>query len=119
MGMLGDRLRAGALGAVLATPGALALPGHAGAIAAPRYQSNDYCRGQCHDILPPGENGNATLADILANRTLGTRPGHTDDQLGPYSSLVDGYTGLTDATLGSFFDDASFGVPSGQVASTV
>lgn len=115
----GIRLRAAALGAVLATLAALALPTSAGASAARSYQANDYCQGQCDDILPPGENGNATLADILANRVLGTRPAHTDDQLGPYSSLVDGYTGLTNATLGSFFDDASFGVPANQVASTV
>ncbi|HEY4377780.1 MAG TPA: penicillin acylase family protein, partial [Acidimicrobiales bacterium] len=81
--------------------------------------STDYCAGQCADILPPGENGNATLADILANKLLGTRPGHTMDQLGPYSSLADGYQGLTDATITDFFNDSSFGVPSGQVASVI
>src|SRR3981081_4669065 len=42
--------------------------------------NNDYCLGQCNDILPPGESGNATLAQILANKVLGTRPAHTDDQ---------------------------------------
>ncbi|MFC4036062.1 penicillin acylase family protein [Streptomyces polygonati] len=77
----------------------------------------DYCAGQCADILPPGENGNATLADILANKAFGTRPSHTMDQLGPYSSLADGYQSLTDSTITSFFNDSSFGVPSGQVAS--
>src|SRR5436305_11628139 len=34
--------------------------------------SNDYCGGQCSDILPPGENGNATLAQILLNQAFGT-----------------------------------------------
>src|SRR5256885_625261 len=38
-------------------------------------QVNDYCLGQCHDILPPGENGNATLADILSHKLFGTRAG--------------------------------------------
>ncbi|MFE2411412.1 penicillin acylase family protein [Kitasatospora sp. NPDC059408] len=78
----------------------------------------DYCAGRCNDILPPGENGNATLAEILLNRVFGTRPAHTDDQLGPYASLASGYPGLTEAGLRSFFNDASFGVPADQVAST-
>ncbi|MFI9364349.1 penicillin acylase family protein [Kitasatospora sp. NPDC053057] len=78
----------------------------------------DYCGGRCTDILPPGENGNATLAEILLNRMFGSRPAHTDDQLGPYSALASGYPGLTEAGLRSFFNDASFGVPADQVAST-
>jgi len=104
---------AGALGAEAATPAVTAPAATASTPAAA-----DYCGGQCSDILPPGENGNATLAQILANRTLGTRPAHTDDQLGPYSSLVDDYTGLTDQNLSQFFDSSSFGVPADQVAST-
>jgi len=87
--------------------------------AAVAAQPNDYCGGQCNDILPPGENGNATLADILANKALGTRPAHTDDQLSTYGSLADGYRSLTNANLGQFFDDASFGVPADQVESTI
>ena len=89
------------------------------ATPAPNAVANDYCAGQCNDILPPGTNGNATLADILAFRTLGIKPAHTDDQLGPYASLVDNYTGLTNQTLGNYFNDSSFGVPSNQVASTI
>ncbi|MEV6010816.1 penicillin acylase family protein [Streptomyces sp. NPDC051976] len=100
-----------ALGATLVAP--LPLAAHAADGTA------DYCAGQCADILPPGENGNATLADILANKVFGTRPAHTMDQLGPYASLADGYPGLTDATVTNFFNDASFGVPSGQVASVI
>ncbi|SFF32403.1 Acyl-homoserine lactone (AHL) acylase PvdQ [Actinacidiphila alni] len=98
-----------ALGATLVAP--LPMAAHAA------DSSGDYCAGQCSDILPPGENGNATLADILANKVFGTRPAHTSDQLGPYASLADGYPQLTDATLGKFFNSSSFGVPSGQVAS--
>jgi acyl-homoserine lactone acylase PvdQ len=79
----------------------------------------DYCLSQCNDILPPGENGTATAAQILANKITGAKPAHTDDQLGKYSSLVDGYTGLTNDTLGSYFDDSSFGVPANQVESTL
>ncbi|MEU3462318.1 penicillin acylase family protein [Streptomyces sp. NPDC006733] len=77
----------------------------------------DYCQGRCGDILPAGENGNATLADILAHKVLGTRPAHAADQLGPYANLATGYPSLTDASISTFFNDASFGVPSGQVAS--
>ncbi|NUS12432.1 MAG: penicillin acylase family protein [Streptomyces sp.] len=108
---------------VLGTAAASALLALAATLVAPvppaahAADSGDYCAGQCADILPPGENGNATLADILANKALGTRPSHTADQLGPYASLADGYPGLTDATLTNFFNDASFGVPASQVAS--
>jgi acyl-homoserine lactone acylase PvdQ len=88
------------------------------AAAAGATASNDYCGGQCSDILPPGENGNATLGQILLNQAFGTQPSHAEDQLGPYANLATGYSGLTDATIDNFFNDASFGVPSHQVAST-
>ncbi|MEU6419090.1 penicillin acylase family protein [Streptomyces spiralis] len=80
--------------------------------------ANDYCGGRCSDILPPGENGNATLAQILLNQAFGTQPGHAEDQLGPYADLAKGYPALTDDKVNAFFDDASFGVPADQVAST-
>ncbi|WP_432827843.1 penicillin acylase family protein [Dactylosporangium sp. CA-092794] len=99
--------------AVLVAPTVLAGPAQA-AVLAP----NDYCLDQCNDILPPGENGNATLADILAHQVFGTRPGHSADQLGPYSNLVAAYTGLTDEQITSFYNDSSFGVPAGQVDRT-
>lgn len=86
--------------------------------AAGATAANDYCGGRCSDILPPGENGNATLAQILLNQAFGTQPGHAEDQLGPYANLASGYKGLTDATLNTFFNDSSFGVPADQVAST-
>jgi acyl-homoserine lactone acylase PvdQ len=98
-----------ALGATLVAP--MPLAAHA---ADP---TTDYCATSCADILPPGENGNATLADILANKVLGTRPAHTMDQLGPYASLASGYQNLTDATITNFFNSSAFGVPSSQVAS--
>ncbi|MFJ8004927.1 penicillin acylase family protein [Streptomyces fagopyri] len=80
--------------------------------------ANDYCGGRCSDILPPGENGNATLAQILLNQVFGTQPDHAEDQLGPYSNLAAGYSTLTDDKINTFFNDASFGVASDQVAST-
>ncbi|WP_447008319.1 penicillin acylase family protein [Saccharothrix isguenensis] len=83
------------------------------------FTPDDHCLGQCHDVLPPGQNGNATLAEILAHQALGTRPAHSADQLGRYDSLVAGYGGLTNEQLGTFFNDASFGVPADQVESTI
>ncbi|MFI6036502.1 penicillin acylase family protein [Streptomyces sp. NPDC051315] len=90
-----------------------------GAAAAEVTAVNDYCGNQCSDILPPGQNGNATLAQILLNQAFGTQPAHAADQLGPYANLAKGYSTLTHSTLNTFFNDASFGVPADQVASTV
>ncbi|MFJ6053967.1 penicillin acylase family protein [Streptomyces sp. NPDC092307] len=78
----------------------------------------DYCGGQCSDILPPGQNGNATLTQILLHKAFGTMPAHASDQLARYDSLVAGYPGLTDAKVNDFFNNASFGVPADQVEST-
>lgn len=80
--------------------------------------ANDYCGGQCSDILPPGENGSATLAQILLNQAFGAMPDHASDQLPLYADLATGHSTLTDAKINTFFNDASFGVPAGQVAST-
>ncbi|MGP9021716.1 penicillin acylase family protein [Streptomyces sp. BR1] len=110
------RLRTATAATVIALSAALLAPvGQAGAAEVP---NDDYCLGQCGDILPPGENGNATLVDILGNKMFGTHPAHSDDQLGKYDALVAGQSSLTDDKLNSFFNDASFGVPGGQVAST-
>ncbi|MFD8780697.1 penicillin acylase family protein [Kitasatospora sp. NPDC059599] len=115
-------LRSGAAAALasalLVTAALTTTPTAAAAPTAPSATAGDYCGGHCADILPPGENGNATLADILLNRMFGTRPAHTDDQLGPYAGLAAGYPGLTEAKLRDFFNDASFGVPADQVAVT-
>ncbi|MFF8969232.1 penicillin acylase family protein [Streptomyces sp. NPDC014995] len=89
------------------------------ATAAEVTAANDYCGNQCSDILPPGQNGNATLAQILLNQAFGTQPAHAEDQLGPYANLAKGHSTLTNSTINTFFNDASFGVPADQVASTV
>ncbi|MEV6874975.1 penicillin acylase family protein [Amycolatopsis sp. NPDC051128] len=92
------------------------------AVTAPAAEAavspDDYCGGQCNDILPPGENGSATLAEILAHKLLGTRPAHAADQLGKYASLPNGYKTLTTGAISQYFNDSSFGVPADQVAST-
>ncbi|GAA2582994.1 penicillin acylase family protein [Streptomyces lienomycini] len=88
-------------------------------VTAAGVAANDHCGGQCSDILPPGQNGNATLAQILLNQAFGTQPAHAEDQLGPYANLATGYKSLTNDKINNFFNDASFGVPAGQVASTV
>ncbi|GAA5194892.1 penicillin acylase family protein [Rugosimonospora acidiphila] len=114
-----NRLVRAALAGVLAGAGALAAPLLSPAPAsASVLAGNDYCLDQCDDILPPGENGNATLADILAHQALGTRPAHSADQLDAYANLLNSYTGLTDEQIGQFYNDSSFGVPAGQVEST-
>jgi acyl-homoserine lactone acylase PvdQ len=83
--------------------------------AASAVAASDYCLDQCSDILPPGQNGNATLADILAHQLLGTRPAHSADQLDKYANLVYGYAGLTDSQIATFYNNAALGVPAAQV----
>jgi acyl-homoserine lactone acylase PvdQ len=113
--------RATALGvAGITLPALVSLSSPAQALAASRtasFSADDYCLGQCNDVLPPGENGNATLADILGNQSVGTYPAHANDQLGRYAALATGYTSLTDRTLGNFYDDASFDVAPTDVES--
>ena len=79
----------------------------------------DYCVGQCDDIVTPGQNGNATFTDLLLFKGFGTRPPHFSDSLKPYENLVWNSQGITDDALGGYFDDASFGVKAGDVASTI
>ncbi|KAA5837315.1 penicillin acylase family protein [Saccharopolyspora hirsuta] len=78
----------------------------------------DYCREQCHHVLPPGQNGNATFAELVAHMLLGTRPPHSDDQLAEYDALVGGYSKLTTGTIAEFFNDNSFGVRPDDVERT-
>ncbi|MFJ1696351.1 penicillin acylase family protein [Streptomyces sp. NPDC088252] len=112
------KFRAATVAAVLALGTTLlAASPQSGAAAAEPAPVTDYCQGQCDDILPPGENGNATLVDILGNKAFGTHPAHSDDQLDRYNGLVAGHAGLTDQKLTDFFNDASFGVAKGQVES--
>ncbi|CAM5524029.1 Penicillin acylase OS=Streptomyces glaucescens OX=1907 GN=SGLAU_07425 PE=3 SV=1 [Streptomyces glaucescens] len=58
--------------------------------AAPAAAANDHCGGRCSDILPPGQNGTATLAQTSSTRPSATRPAHAGDQLGPYAGRATG-----------------------------
>jgi Penicillin amidase len=105
-----------AASAVMITIGSL--PGTSLAATTQPAAAADYCGGQCNDILPPGQNGNATLVDILAHKALGTRPAHSADQLDKYANLIYNYAGLTDDQMSNFYNSAAFGVPAGQVERT-
>ncbi|GHC89943.1 penicillin acylase [Nocardiopsis terrae] len=109
------RLRTGAVGAALAVAAstAAALPA-APVLAEPAFE--DYCAPSgCLDVLPPGQNGSATLVEILGHQAFGTRPEHSSSQLDMYDNLVHHYDGLTDDGLDAFFNDATFGVGEGEV----
>lgn len=105
-----------AAGALLG--GALAAAPTASATSDPLPAAGDPCQGQCLDILTAGENGHATLAGILLHQTIGTRPAHSADQIEKYDNLLHDYSGLTPDQLANYFNDASFGVPSGQTESS-
>ncbi|HVT63794.1 MAG TPA: penicillin acylase family protein [Mycobacteriales bacterium] len=74
------------------------------------YRAGDYAHGQAMSILPPGENGTVTAAQIAAFELTKARAPHSQDQLGKYENLLYGYPTLTDDKLGKYYDDESFGV---------
>ncbi len=82
------------------------------------YRANDYADGQAMSILPPGENGLVNAVDAAEFELLGQRPADSQDQLGKYANLLYGASSLTDATLGNYYNDESFGVPPGDVMRT-
>jgi acyl-homoserine lactone acylase PvdQ len=81
----------------------------------PTYRAHDYAHGQAMYILPAGENGLVTLAQFERYQKTHKRPPHSQDQLGPYKNLEFGYRSLTDATLGKYYLDESFGVRRSQI----
>lgn len=81
------------------------------------YGTND--AGGFRSVLPPGENGVGSFAQLLGFRSTGIYPPHWVDQQPLYEGLVDAAPSLTDAQLPSFFKDATFGVPAGQEESTI
>ncbi|MDP9384824.1 MAG: penicillin acylase family protein, partial [Actinomycetota bacterium] len=103
----------------MAGAAALVLATSASAVGAPPdpkpYRADD--AGGFLNIIPPGQNGHASAADVAAFLTAGTRPPNASDQLRTYADLVFASPGLRPAQLGDFFKDASFGVPQGQEAS--
>jgi acyl-homoserine lactone acylase PvdQ len=79
------------------------------------YGTNDY--GGFRNILPPGENGFDDAAQAAAFKAAGVYPMHANDQLGMYSSLATAVP-ITAAQIPQYYKDATFGVPSGDVAGT-
>ena len=98
----------------------VATSGGAGATAtvSTAYQANDYANGQAMSILPPGENGLVNPVDAALFELLGQRPAGSQDQLSKYANLEYGYSTLTDATLGNYYNDESFGVAPGNITRT-
>jgi acyl-homoserine lactone acylase PvdQ len=92
--------------------------GPARAAGGPAYRQHDYADGQTRYVLPPGENGLVNLTQALAFEANGQRPADSQDQLGEYSGLLYGYPSLTQATLGKYFNDESFGVKPADVTRT-
>jgi acyl-homoserine lactone acylase PvdQ len=90
----------------------------ASAEAAPQpYGTND--AGGFRNVLPPGENGLANLAQIFAFRGTGAMPPHFADQQALYENLLYAAPTLTDAQVPAYFKDATFGVPASEVESTI
>src|SRR4051794_7684331 len=113
--MRGPKVAALAAAAVLSVAAA---PAARAAVPVPPYGAGDESQGGFRDVLPPGTNGLADLAQLGTFLTTGRRPAHNDDQLAMYADLVRATPGLTGAKLGGFFKDATFGVRLDDVAST-
>lgn len=88
------------------------------ALAAPSpYGTND--AGGFRNVLPPGENGLDNLQQLFEFRGLGVLPKHFADQQPLYENLVYGAPSLSEDQIPNFYKDATFGVPAGQVESTI
>jgi acyl-homoserine lactone acylase PvdQ len=95
----------------------VALPAAPAAASPQPYGTND--AGGFRNVLPPGENGFANLAQIFAFRGGGARPAHFADQQPLYENLLYAAPTLTDAQILAYFKDATFGVPASEVESTI
>lgn len=99
------------------------LPVPPGDTAVQPYGTND--GGGFWNILPPGQNGFASGADIAAffaacppprtNCPDAPRPRHSSEELRMYNELVYASPGLSRADIPKFFKDATFGVKNGEV----
>ncbi len=81
------------------------------------YGTND--AGGFRNVLPPGETGLATLQQVFAFRGQGVLPKHFADQQPLYENLLYASPTLTDDQIPNYFKDATFGIPPGQVESTI
>jgi acyl-homoserine lactone acylase PvdQ len=84
----------------------------------PTYRFDDYSHGRANFILPAGENGLVNATQFARFEKTGKRPPYSQDQLAPYENLEFGYRSLTDATIGKYYADESFGVRPGQITRT-
>ncbi|MEA2448112.1 MAG: hypothetical protein QOG63_44, partial [Thermoleophilaceae bacterium] len=75
--------------------------------------------GGFRNVLPPGSNGLDNFADFTRFNADGTRPPHFADQLSLYTDLLYSSPRLRHAELPKFFKDATFGVKSDDVESTI
>jgi acyl-homoserine lactone acylase PvdQ len=88
------------------------------AAAAPQpYGTND--SGGFRNVLPPGENGLDSFNQLLQFKGPGLLPPHYADQQPLYENLLYAAPALTEAQIPSYFKDATFGVPAGEVESTI
>jgi acyl-homoserine lactone acylase PvdQ len=102
---------------VLVSACALGVAPVAGAAVQP-YGTND--AGGFRDVLPPGENGLDTISQVFAFKgPEKLLPPHYADQQPLYENLVYGSPGLTEDQIPNYFKDATFGVPAGEVESTI
>jgi len=93
-------------------------PASATAAAPEPYGAND--AGGFRNVLPPGENGTADFAEVLASRgSAHLLPPHFADQQPLYESLLYASPTLSEDQLPNYFKDATFGVPAGEVESTI
>jgi len=79
------------------------------------YGTDNY--GTFWDIMPPGENGTDNAIQFAEYEALKVEPQYNDDQTAKYENLLWGAGTLTNQTIGNYFTNAIFGVPSGDVGS--
>jgi acyl-homoserine lactone acylase PvdQ len=104
-------LGTGAAGAAAPSTASTGLPSQA-------YRANDFAHGQALSILPPGENGAVKQSELPGVLSGSAYPAHSQDQLGKYENLLYHSSTVTDATLGNFYDDESFGVKPADITRT-
>jgi acyl-homoserine lactone acylase PvdQ len=75
--------------------------------------------GGFRNVLPPGETGVDNVPQFLNFTATGNTPPHWADQQPLYDGLIRAEPTLTNAGIPNYFKDATFGVPAGQVESTI
>src|SRR5882762_4765116 len=103
-------------GALAAAALLVVLPAVARAQPVEPYGTND--AGGFRNVLPPGEAGVDNAAQLAAFELTGAIPPNFNDQQPLYQNLVYADPTLTDAQVGDYFKDATFGVRSGGVTRT-